>query len=265
MKFREKVISADKNLKHVPRGYKRLGNFIILRSKYLLSPELGEKIQEIYQWCVGVYQHQTTSGEGREPKTIRLSGSNKTEILHKENGVVYHLDFTRITFSGGNRGLRVNMVDIINPTDILIDMFAAVGNLSLQPLYYNKNKGILIEKNEYTFGYLKKTMELNKISNIKLINDDCRNVEMKNYADRILMGYHDVDETHIAKAIDLAKNQAILHLHPLAKPQSYEECTNKYLEWIKLHDVSTELIAINKIKDYSPGLHHIEIVVAIQK
>ena len=265
MKFREKIISVDKNLKNVPRGYKRLGDFIILRSKYLLTSELGEKIQEIYQWCIGVYQHQTTLGEGREPQMIRLSGSSNTEILHKENGVLYQLDFTKITFSGGNRGLRKGLVDIVKPEEILVDMFAAVGNLSLQPLYYNKNRGMLIEKNEFTFGYLKKTMDLNKISDIIMVNDDCRNVDVKNYADRIFMGYHDIDQTHIAKAIEISKDRAIFHLHPLAKPKNYEECANKYLELIKLNNVKTKLISINKIKDYSPGLHHIEILVQIQK
>lgn len=265
MKFREKLISVDKNLKNVPRGYKRLGDFIILRSNNLLSPQLGEKILEIYQWCIGVYQHKTTIGEGREPEMILLGGSSNTDILHKENGVLYHLDFKRITFSGGNRGLRKILVDAVKPEENLVDMFAAVGNLSLQPLYYNKNKGILIEKNEYTFGYLKKTMELNKISDIILINDDCRNVDIKNYADRIFMGYHDVDKTHIAKAIEISKDRAILHLHPLTKPNNYEECAKKYLEWIKFNDVGTKLISINKIKDFSPGLHHIEVVVEIQK
>jgi tRNA G37 N-methylase Trm5 len=108
-------------------------------------------------------------------------------------------------------------------------------------------------------------MELNKISDIILINDDCRNVQVKNYADRILMGYHAVDETHITKAIELSKDRAFLHLHPLATPDNYDEHVNKYFEWIKLKNVNTQLISISKIKDYSPGLHHIEIVLEIQK
>ena len=105
----------------------------------------------------------------------------------------------------------------------------------------------------------------NKINNVQLINADCRNVNIKNYADRILMGYHNADATHLKKAIEISKNSSILHLHPLAKPGNYKEWIEWYIQWINHNSAETELIRVKKIKNYSPGLHHIEIVIKIHK
>ena len=145
----------------------------------------------------------------------------------------------------------------IDSKEKIVDMFAAVGNLSLQPLFYKKNKSILIEKSKYTFNFLKKTIERNKINSAQLINNDCRDVNIENYADRVFLGYHNVDATHINKALELSKETSLLHLHPLAKPGNYNELVERYTRMINNKSIDAQILRIDKIKNYSPGLHHI--------
>lgn len=265
MKFKKYMKKKYPDLLHIPTGFKRLGNYMILRSTYNLENQLGNAILNEFPWCKGVYQYNTTTGESRIPQIRYLAGNKETKIIHKENKVLYHLDIARIMFSGGNTNLRKRLVNELREGEFLVDMFAAVGNLSLQPLFYKRNNAILIEKNNYTFSFLKKNIQENNIVNVELINSDCRDVNIEDIADRIYMGYHDVDISHLSKAIEIAKNKSNLHLHPIAKVGFYDEWINMYSTWME--DLGVKIIETRtvKVKDFSPGLHHIEIVITIQK
>ncbi len=265
MKFRKKILEINPNITDIPRGYKRIGDKIILRHKNILTNDLGIAIMKAYPWCNGVFQHINTVGENRKPKIIHLAGDENTIVEHHENGVTYILDFGKITFSGGNRHLRERLVNLVKPNEFLVDMFAAVGNLSLQVIHHKKIPSILIEKDPYTYQFLEKTIEKNKIKNTLIINDDCRNINFKNKATRIFMGYHNVNITHLKAAVNILKNNGFIHVHPLSYKNHYNQIIEKYTNWFDKLDVQNSIIMINKIKNYSPNLHHIEIIYKINK
>ncbi len=265
MRFRDRILALDKDVGPIPSGYKRLGNKIVLRSSNKLHKKLGNAIMELYPWCESVFQHFTTEGESRKPNLLHMAGSNLTEVNHKENKVIYFFDITKVTFSGGNRSLRENLVKQVNEGENLLDMFSAVGNLSLQPLVKKNINGLLVEKNKDTFFYLKKTLKINNLDPNTAINMDCREIKTRNWANRIFLGYHNVDLSHIKAAVLAAQDKAIFHLHPLGKPKNYHEWSDKYLKWFKQCDVVPQVSSIAKIKNYSPGLDHIEVVITIKK
>lgn len=265
LSFRERVLFVDPSIKHVPMGYKRLENKIILRYKNLLSENLGIAVLKSYPWCTGVFQHINTLGEKRRPELRHLGGEKNTIVTHSENKTKYVLDISKITFSGGNRELRKRLVDEVSDGENILDMFAAVGNLSMQVLKHRKVNGILVEKDKYTFSFLKKSVVLNKLSNVNIHNLDCRNIEITNWANRILMGFHNVAESHLKRALDASKNFVTIHIHPLALKNNYSEFSNKYHSWIKNYGARIIDTDVRKIKSYSPNLDHIEIVVSIEK
>lgn len=265
LQFRDRVFQINPNLKNIPRGYKRIENKIILRNNNILSEELGEAILVAYSWCTGVFQHLTTIGENRRPKLIHLAGDSNTIVTHNENYVKYYLDISKITFSGGNRTLRKRLVDEIKDGENLLDMFAAVGNLSIQVAVHRNINAILIEKDPYTYSFLKKTIEINKIQNTKIENIDCKDIEIENWADRIFMGYHNVTKTHIKAAIQACRLNTIIHLHPLAAKNNHTEWIDKYTSWINQFGVKVVSHSTRTIKNYSPNLDHIEVILTIQK
>ncbi|MHA2171115.1 MAG: hypothetical protein ACXAB7_14570 [Candidatus Kariarchaeaceae archaeon] len=265
MKFRDQVLASGASVGHVPSGYKRVGDKVILRSQQNLTSELGNRILTLFPWCTGVFHHKTTIGEARKPVLLFLAGEPITEVRHRENGVTYIFDIGLTTFSGGNSQLRKRMVNEINDGENLLDMFAAVGNLSLQPLVKRDIDAVLVERDEITYSYLLKTLEKNQIGRDIAKNLDCRDLTLSNWADRILMGYHNVDPTHLRVACDAAKTDAIIHLHPLAKIDNYSEMIKQYQNWIEQCSVSITSIEVHKIKNYSPGLQHIEVVFSITK
>ncbi|MCY3411355.1 MAG: hypothetical protein INQ03_06935 [Candidatus Heimdallarchaeota archaeon] len=265
MKFRDKILAIRPQLAVIPSGYKRVGDFVLFRSQHRLSGELGTAVMQLFPWCRGVYQYLTTTGTSRNPSITWLAGSRDTVTEHKENGVIYVLDIARIMFAGGNSQLRKRLIQQVDEQEYLVDMFAAVGNLSLQVLYYKKIKATLIEQDSNTYSFLLQTLERNLIAGIDVLNADCRDVQLINIADRIFMGYHELEVSHFQAAVRLAKTTAILHTHPIAPADHYEEAIYKYTEFLNRCEVNVELIAALKVKNYSPGLHHIEIIFKIDK
>ena len=266
MKFRQAVREVAPHLEHIPAGYHRYGSVMVLRSNQQLSEDLGQACCEIYTWCETVYQHLSTVGESRIPKLVLLAGRDAPEVVHRENGVSYLIDLRRITFSGGNRHLRERLVEMIEDGEYLLDMFAAVGNLSMQPLVHHQLAGaVLVEQNSYTFQHLLKTLELNGLSTNNAINLDCRKLDLENYADRILMGFHDVDHTHLTTALRAAKPKSVLHLHPIVPVDNWDDEVQKYHRIITNLDARILETNMLPVKSYAPGLEHIELIFEIAK
>jgi tRNA wybutosine-synthesizing protein 2 len=250
---------------NIPAGYHRYGDAMVLRFHKPLSPELGQTVLDTHSWCTRVFQHKTTSGVNRKPELIHLAGDPDTEVLHLENGVKFIIDLSNITFSGGNRGLRERLVKQVQDGEHLLDMFAAVGNLSLQPIFYHNITAILVERDPYTFKYLVKSLQANQMDPLIAYNLDCRKISLQNWADRIFMGFHDVDYSHFSRAIEAAKENVFLHLHPLTPSDQYDRWIDQYQTWLKSSSAQLISAEINRIKSYAPGIEHIEVILEVEK
>ncbi len=267
--FKQKVVDwlekekLDFEEAYIPRGYKRVGNLIVLRNSATIPNYVGEAVLSIFPWCKGVFQQDTTIGENRRPQLKHIAGDANTETIHKENGVLYALDVAKVTFSGGNSELRRRLVKIVKNGENLLDMFAAVGNLSLQPIVHRNIDFILYEKDPVTYSYLVKTLELNNLSTTSAFNEDCRNTELENWADRIFMGYHEVDESHLDTAFRALKSHGFIHLHPLGNIDRISEVVQTYTSMLG----NSNKIQANwqKVKKYAPSIYHFEIVLEVHK
>ncbi|MCH8908362.1 MAG: hypothetical protein IH840_14840 [Candidatus Heimdallarchaeota archaeon] len=264
MNFRDSVLQVIET-ENVPSGYKRLGDKVILRSKFDLTEKLGRAVLEVLPWSTSVFQHLTTTGEVRRPKLKFLAGDRDTLTVHIENGVKYALDIANITFSGGNSQLRKRLITTVHAGEQIVDMFAAVGNLTLQAIKYNNIEAILVERNEYTYQFLLKTLKLNNLSDVVTKNQDSRNLKTLNWADRVFMGYHAVARDHLASALRISKAKSILHLHPLAKNKEYQKTLDIYTSHLEKLGAQIEKVEIQKVKSFAPGVDHIEITYSIQK
>ena len=265
MKFRDLISNNDPSITNIPSGYSRYGHIMLLRSSSKLPSKMAEIILSHYPWCQSVYQQTDTKGISRIPEIKLLGGIDNPKTLHIENGAKYNIDISRITFSPGNRYLRERLVNEIKDSEHLVDMFSAVGNLSLQPLIHKKISATLIEQNEYTFSYLQKNIKLNGVQDVELYNLDSRKIDKQNIADRIFMGYHDADKTHLISALKIAKKTCIIHLHPIVVIGELDNQIKTYNDFFNQQNINFEILSTHKIKNYSPKKEHIEIQYKITK
>ena len=201
-------------------------------------------------------------GTKREPVYNILYG-NETETVHKENGCLFKLDLSKVMWSKGNNNERLRIAKLVEDDEIVLDMFAGIGYFSIPIGVHSNAKHIYsIEINPNSYFYLCENIKLNKLDNITPILGDCMVHAPKYKADRIVMGYVKTTHHYLNVAINSLNEGGILHYHETVP----EKLMNtRPLERIisQAGDREVELLKLNKIKKYAPGVEHVVLDVKI--
>ncbi|AEH24369.1 tRNA(Phe) (4-demethylwyosine(37)-C(7)) aminocarboxypropyltransferase Taw2 [Pyrococcus yayanosii] len=255
-------------LEKLPKHWVRIGDVLLLPLRPELEP-YKRRIAEVYAQVLGVktvLRKGHIRGETRKPDFELLYG-NDTITVHIENGVKYKLDVARIMFSPANVKERVRMAEVAKPGELVVDMFAGIGHLSLPMAVHKRARVIVIEKDPYTFRFLVENIWLNGVQDLVTpYNMDNRNFPAENIADRVLMGY--VVRTHefIPKALSIAKDEAIIHYHNTVPERLMPEEPFRTFRKVA-GELGYEVEKLNElvIKRYAPGVWHVVVDVKVYK
>ena len=242
--------------------WKRIGDILILDDKF--SPESDEELEFLSKKhnVKTIMKINHIQGTKREPVYDILYGT-QTETINKENGCLFKLDLTKVMWSKGNNNERLRIAKLVGDDEVVLDMFAGIGYFSIPIGVHSNAKHIYaIELNPNSFYYLKENIKLNKLTNITPILGDCK-VHTPNYkADRIVMGYVKTTHHYLKVAIDSLNEGGVLHYHETVP----EKLMNtRPLERIisQAGNREVELLKLNKIKKYAPGVEHVVVDVRI--
>ena len=238
--------------------YKKIGKILVLDENNLNDNLDYDKL--IRQHNVEtIIKVNSINGQMREPDISILAGKPVTETIHKENGCYFNLDLSKVMWSKGNNNERLRISKLVKKGEIVTDMFAGIGYFTMPIAVHSKVKKInSIEINPNSYKFLLNNIKLNNIDKnvINPILGDC-NIEAPKYkADRVIMGYVKTTHHYLKSAIDGLKSNGILHYH--------ETVPDKLIETRPLNNIENaagsrevELINIQKVKKYSPGVWHI--------
>tara|TARA_Y100001960_G_C14607211_1_gene793870 strand:- start:255 stop:1100 length:846 start_codon:yes stop_codon:yes gene_type:complete len=257
---------------NLPKKWKKIGDIVILDLANI-DKEERNNIAQIYAEVLGaktILQKKKISGELRKPEDTEILYGNETITEISEYGIKYNLDLAEIMWSPGNTGWRSalsgpdKVLDFytFDKPDTIMDYFAGIGYFSIQMAKgYPEAEIIAIDKNPKSIEYLSLNAKKNSVGNIKIINDDCRNVELK--ADVIHLGY-------IGNTIDFLK-----HAHNCLNDNGtvifHEAYRNSWLgfksrsDWGTVPEKFTKLMEKNnftvqkfeRVKFYGPSTSHI--------
>ena len=195
-------------------------------------------------------------GTKREPVFEILYG-NETETINKENGCLFKLDLAKVMWSKGNNNERLRIAKLVQDGETVIDMFSGIGYFSIPiGVHANAKEVISIEINPNSYEFLCENIKLNKLNNITPVLGDCK-VKTPNFkADRIIMGYVKTTHHYLQTAIDSLNEGGILHYHETVPEKMINtRPISRIVAEAGSRDV--DLIKINKIKKYSPGVWHV--------
>ena len=233
--------------------YKKIGDILILNDDSDNLEELAEKHN--VKTIMKIDHIQCTK---REPVYKILFGS-ETETINKENKCLFKLDLSKVMWSKGNVNERLRIAKLVRDNETVLDMFAGIGYFSIPiGVHSNARKVISIEINPNSYYYLCENVKLNKCDNITPVLGDCLVETPKYNADRILMGYVKTTHHYLKVAVNSLNKGGIIHYHETVPEKLLE---TRPISRIKqaAGDRDVELLKINKIKKYAPGVEHVVI------
>lgn len=235
--------------------YKKIGNILILDNNY--SQKNYEELSEKHK-VKTIMKINHIQGTKREPVYEILYGE-ETETINKENGCLFKLDLSKVMWSKGNNNERLRIAKLVKENETVIDMFAGIGYFSIPiGVHANAKEVISIEINPNSYHFLCENIKLNKLNNITPVLGDCKNETPKYKADRIIMGYVKTTHHYLSTAINSLNKGGVLHYHETVPEKLMNtRPIERIISEADGRDV--EIIKINKIKKYAPGVEHVVI------
>jgi tRNA wybutosine-synthesizing protein 2 len=238
--------------------WKRIGDILILDSKFSYDSDAELEDLSKRHKVKTIMKIDHIQGTKREPVYRILYGS-ETETINKENGCLFKLDLTKVMWSKGNNNERLRIAKLVGDGERVIDMFAGIGYFSIPiAVHSNAKEVISIEINPNSYAFLCENIQLNKVNNVVPILGDCKVETPKYKADRIVMGYVKTTHHYLKVAISSLNEGGILHYHETVPEKLIE---TRPIERIvsQAGNRDVELLKINKIKKYAPGVEHVVI------
>lgn len=265
MAFKEQIAKATGiPAARIPSSYQVLGHVMLLRflrTEEAEKKKIAESVLEEYPKIKTVCEITGSFGELREPAVKVIAGSG-TEVLHKENGIIYHFDAAQVMFSKGNFLERRRLIQQVRPGEIVVDMFAGMGYFSLGLAKFSKaGKVIAIEKNPVAFRYLRNNLKINKLK-FETIFGDCRDFNIDSLADRVIMGYFPGTEQFLPQAVKIAKSGGTIHYHNCYFER---QLWKKPLEEIKKACPGHSVLGKRKVKSIGPRTYHAVLDIKVNK
>jgi len=275
-KLKEKLSQEELDL--LPRGFQTIGGAMILKLKTSLLKKkliIAESCLELLPYIKSVYINLgKVKGEFREPERIEfLAGENNPIIEHKEHGVIYRFNFTKIMFSKGNLKERRLLATFVKENELIVDMFAGIGYFSLPIAMHSKVKKIYsIELNPLSYKFLVENIKLNHLEEkITAINGDSKTEVVKLSssgikADRVIMGVFPAPKDFINEALTLVRDKGTMyHYEGVADKEEFMELFSEF-EGIALEaGYSCELKSKRFVKSYGPNLYHVVLDISVRK
>jgi len=195
-----KTVLADKlepqQLKQIYRTYDIVGDIAVVRvpeAQRHISKLIAEAIMSTHREVKSVWrQVSSVSGVHRLRGLEFLLGEKTAETLYMEHGCVYKTDLRKAYFSPRLSYERLRIAKLIQPEEVVLNMFAGVGCYSIAIAKHSQPLRVYsADVNPCAVQYLRENIRLNRAENVVVpIQGDAKKVteqQLQNVADRVLI------------------------------------------------------------------------------
>ncbi len=270
MKFKDFLAE---NLQDAPRGLLPSRARIIDRVALIRIPdeleqwinEIGRLTLQYYPRVRAVYRWYGVEGFERRPVIQHIAGEHVRIVEHKEQGWRLNLDIERLMLCLGNSYERFRLARMIKPGEMIIDMFAGVGQFTIPMAVMGRPRKIYaIEINPEAYNYLRNNIMLNNVQDIvEPILGDCKKIvggEIREIADRVVMGYFGGTLEAIPQALrGLKPSGGVIHFHELMRRGGELEFIKVVCDKIRELGYEVDVRNWRVVKSYSKTKNHVVI------
>ncbi len=197
-----------------------------------------------------------TFGEFRVQRLVHLAGENRTKTVHREYGLLFHVDIARVYFNPRLATEHRRIAEEALDGDIVLDMFSGVGGFSVHIANLKESKIVTVDLNPVATALAM----LNVIENRRKLKGDIMvlradaallPVILKPVFTRIIMNHPTASKYYLGEACKLAKQNAIIHYY--TKTINCREATMEVLERASPCCKQVDIISCRNVLEYSPS------------
>jgi tRNA (guanine37-N1)-methyltransferase len=244
----------------LPSSYDTLGSIAVVKMADEVMPyatQIGNAIiatqKAIRTVCAdaGVVEEYRT----RDIKVV--AGERTTETVHKEYGMVFRLDVSKVFFSPRLASEREIVAKQVSPGEVVIDMFAGIGPFSILIAKTGSPKAVYsIDANPDAVRYMRENIALNKVPVIQPVEGDARaEVTKLEKADRIIMNLPHDARGFLPEAIRALKPGGVIHFYEIMEESDLEARTHALADAAVREGRVLKELARRKVKSYSPTMN----------
>lgn len=182
-------------IESLPHSLDIIGEIVIVELETNLNPyeeAIGEAIMIVNSRVTTVYVKEGgVEGVCRIRPLRRIAGKDQVATIHTEYGVHLAVDVTKTYFSPRLGSEHNRVADLVEPNEVIIDMFTGVGPFALLAAKRQSVKVYAIDINEPAIQCLRKSLELNRLTGeIVPLVGDARSIiqdQLVAKADRVIM------------------------------------------------------------------------------
>lgn len=256
----ERTYSVEDILGFAP-SFEVIGDIAVVAEEY--DVKVGEAIMAVHK-NVKVVLVPTTPviGEFRVRHYRVLCGEDRTTTVYREHGYVYEMDLNKVYFSPRMSTERKRVTDQVKDMELVLDMFAGVGPFAI-PVSKRAMFTVAVDKNPDAIFYLKRNMDLNKVTKLEADCGDARDIHMAQAPDRIIMNLPHTAHEFLDVAFRLINTGGIIHYYDI-RPES--EIFDAVVKMVRQKATESGCLVdiVNKriVRSYSP--HEYNIVLDIR-
>lgn len=261
---------TSEELEILPAGFDRVGHVVIISLPHKLVhriPDIAQALLKLKDVRTVALRESGIAGRHREPKLRVIAGDPSTETVHREGGCCFKLDVARVMFSLGNLYERARLPKLVEPGEVIVDLFAGIGQFSI-PIAKHARPSLVyaVEMNPVAYSYLRENIRLNRVGDVvKPLLGDCSAVAPRGVADRVVLGILHVTHRYLPLAVEVLKpSGGVIHYHEsVPSGLRFERPIKRILGAAAGRGV--EILGKRVVKRYAPGVDHVVIDARVGK
>jgi tRNA (guanine37-N1)-methyltransferase len=205
-------------------------------------------------------------GEFRTRRFKVVAGEVRTTTTHKEHGLSYRVDLKGAYFTPRLGTERLRIAGLIDPSEVVLDMFAGVGPFALL-LAKRGSRVVAIDKNPVAVKYLRENALLNKVENIEILEGDAAELALsyKDWADHVIMNLPHSASQFLIPAITAAKSGGVIHYYAISPEEDLYRDVALIEKAATQMGASVEVLYRGVVRSYSPRKYNVVIDFRVRK
>jgi tRNA (guanine37-N1)-methyltransferase len=241
-------------------SYDLVGDIAVVEIPEELRDRLTEIGEALLRWLPArtvAMKSSPTAGRKRLRGLDVIAGEPSLETTHRENGLEFRLDLSKVFFNPRLSGERARVASRCSASRMVIDMFAGVGSFSItihRAMSDGEGRVFAVDLNRDAHRYLLFNARLNRAWGVEGLLGDSRRLAPEissrhGPADSVVMNLPGSSHEFLPAAVASVKEGGMIHYYRLTDKDNHEGTIRRELR--EVGDFRVELI--REVESYSPS------------